>query len=77
MRSTARVLGSLMLLAGLLTSAVAVSPVAAWTANEDEYATHDWLVDQAVRVLDGRVDWLDVEAAILSSDDPDADKSAS
>jgi hypothetical protein len=75
MRSTARALGALMLLAGLFTSAVAVSPVAAWTANEDEYATHDWLVDQAVRVLDGRVDWLDVEAAILSSDDPDADKS--
>ena len=76
MRSTARVLGTLALLAGLLASAVAASPVAAWTANEDEYATHDWLVDQAVRVLNGRVDWLDVQAAILSSDDPDADKSA-
>ena len=75
MRSTARVLGPLMLLACLLASAIGASPVAAWTANEDEYATHDWLVDQAVRVLDGRVDWLDVQAAILSSDDPDADKS--
>jgi hypothetical protein len=63
-----------MLVAGLLASTGATSPVGAWTANEDEYATHDWLVDQAVRVLDGRVDWLDVEAAILSSDDPDADK---
>jgi hypothetical protein len=76
MRLTARVVGTLMLLAGLLASTVATTPVAAWTGNEDEYATHDWLVDQAVRVLDGRVDWLDVEAARLSSDDPDADKSA-
>jgi hypothetical protein len=76
MRSHVRVLGSVTLLAGLLAGMLGVTPVAAWNANEDDYSTHDWLVDQAVRILDGRVDWLDVRTAILSSDDPDADKSS-
>jgi hypothetical protein len=76
MRASVRLLGILALLAGLLAGPIGATPAVAWTANEDDYATHDWLVDQAVRVLDGRVEWLDVEAAILSSDDPDADKSA-
>jgi hypothetical protein len=75
MRSIARVLGSVALLATLLASTLGVTPVAAWNASGDNYSTHDWLVDQAFRVLDGRVPWFDVRTAILSSDDPDNDRS--
>jgi hypothetical protein len=38
----------------------------------DGYGTHDWIVDAAVAVLDGRADdWFDAETARLASDDPD------
>jgi hypothetical protein len=38
----------------------------------DGYGTHDWIVDAAVAVLDGKAsDWFDAEAARLASDDPD------
>ena len=48
------------------------TPAAAWANNGDGYSTHDWIVDQAVRVLDGRADgWFDAQIARLSSDDPD------
>ena len=47
-------------------------PAAGWANNGDGYSTHDWIVDQAVRVLDGRVDgWFDAQIARLASDDPD------
>ncbi len=67
-------------IAAMLVSVVSVS---AWSngphvsgnpdpANADGYGTHDWIVDQAVKVLDGRADgWFDAHAARLVSDDPD------
>ena len=43
-----------------------------WANNDDGYSTHDWFIDQAVKVLDGRAaDWFDASAARLASDDPD------
>ncbi len=44
----------------------------AWTHATDGYSTHDWFIDQAVAVLNGRAnDWFDAEVARLASDDPD------
>ena len=36
------------------------------------YDTHDWVIDQALKVLDGRANgWFDAAAARAASDDPD------
>ena len=62
------------LAAAALIAAALVAPVPAfgWANNHDAYGTHDWILDQALKVLDGRVDgWLDDELARLHSDDPD------
>ena len=46
-----------------------------WANNGDSYGTHDWFIDQAVRVLDGRAaDWFDAAEARLASDDPDTNR---
>jgi hypothetical protein len=38
----------------------------------DGYGTHDWVIDQALKVLNGRVSgWFDARTARLASDDPD------
>jgi hypothetical protein len=61
---------------------VVVAPTFAWSNgppssanpdpfNGDGYGTHDWIIDQAVKVLDGRASWFDAQAARLRSDDPD------
>ena len=69
-----RVLAALLLAAAL---ALPATPALAWAngggANGgDGYGSHDWIVDAAVAVLDGRADdWFDAEAARLASDDPD------
>lgn len=43
-----------------------------WANNGDGYSTHDWFIDQAVKVLDGRAsDWFVPSVARLASDDPD------
>lgn len=49
------------------------APAAGWAnGGGDGYGTHDWIIDQAVRVLDGRVDsWFDAQTARIHSDDPD------
>ncbi len=62
--------------AALLAVAVLVPAIPgsaqAWAHGFDGYGTHDWFIDQAMRVLDGRVDdWFDPAIARLSSDDPD------
>jgi hypothetical protein len=59
----------------------AVMPAAAWSngpsvpaggTNRDGYGTHDWVIDQALKVLDGRAgSWFDARTARLASDDPD------
>ena len=61
-------LASLLLLPALPGSALG------WAHNSDGYSTHDWFIDQAVAVLDGRAaSWFDAEVARLASDDPDTD----
>jgi hypothetical protein len=52
--------------------AIPAAPALAWANNGDGYATHDWIIDQALKVLNGRVDgWFNAEIARLASDDPD------
>lgn len=71
---TTRVFAALLLAVALAAPAV---PALAWAngggANGgDGYGSHDWIVDAAVAVLDGRADgWFDAETARLASDDPD------
>ena len=59
--------------AALLVATIAgPTPVLGWANNGDNYGTHDWILDQAIKVLDGRADgWLDRELALLHTDDPD------
>jgi len=63
-------------LAALLLAAILVlpaTPALGWGGGATSYGTHDWVVDQAVRVLDGRADaWFDVDVAREASDDPDS-----
>ena len=62
---------ALALLAALIGLAVPCSALG-WANNGDGYSTHDWFIDQAVAVLDGRADdWFDPRVARLASDDPD------
>jgi len=50
------------------------APVLGWRNGPvDGYGSHDWIVDAAVAVLDGRADaWFDPAVARLASDDPDS-----
>ena len=67
----ARAVIALAVLAGAFASQAA--PAAGWAnGGGDGYGTHDWIIDQAMRVLDGRVDgWFDAQTARIHSDDPD------
>ena len=62
-------------LATLLVVPVAVAPVAAWANGSDNnYGTHDWVLDQAFRLLDARginISWIDRTRALHATDDPD------
>ena len=53
---------------------MAPAPVAGWANAGDGYSTHDWVIDQAVKVLDGKAGWFDAAAARLVSDDPDVER---
>ena len=68
-RPLAAIALSLTLLAGL------VPPVLGWANGPDTgngYGTHDWIVSQALAVFDGSPPaWLDQNAALLATDDPD------
>ncbi len=46
-------------------------PVAAWSNNADDYGTHDWILDQALRVMGGAPAWMNVRVALEATDDPD------
>ncbi len=73
-RTTRGILGLLVIAALVVPSA----PALAWGNAGDGYGTHDWIVDQAVKVLDGRAaGWFDPETARLASDDPDTNPSLS
>jgi hypothetical protein len=58
-----------------LAFASAPGPALGWRNGGDDgngYGSHDWIVDAAVDVLDGRAaDWFDPAVARLASDDPD------
>jgi len=66
---------ALALVAGLATPAFGWSngpAVPPGTTNRDGYGTHDWVIDQALKVVNGRANgWFDAQAARLASDDPD------
>jgi len=57
----------------------AVVPAAAWSngpsaggVTGNGYGTHDWVIDQAVKVFGGHVpSWFEASTARLASDDPD------
>ncbi|HEY6609317.1 MAG TPA: zinc dependent phospholipase C family protein, partial [Candidatus Limnocylindria bacterium] len=71
-----RVRGGSVVVATLLLVAALPMPSAAWIGVDGPYPgnydTHDWVIDQAMKVLDGRADgWFDVSAARAASDDPD------
>jgi Big-like domain-containing protein len=55
----------------LVAALIAPVPASGWANNTDAYGTHDWILDQALKVLDGRVGWLDRELALVHTDDPD------
>src|SRR5215210_4448172 len=61
------------LLLTILVAGATATSAAAWTNGAgDGYETHDWIVDQALRVLDGKVDgWFDRDTALRATDDPD------
>ena len=58
-----------------LLAGVTVPAARAWNNGPDEgngYSTHDWIIDQALKVFDGSPPaWFDVNLALLASDDPD------
>ena len=61
-------------LIALLAFAGTVTPVAAWSNRGDGYGTHDWILDQALRLLDARGishDWVNRTVALQATDDPD------
>jgi hypothetical protein len=61
-------------LTALLAFAGAIAPVTAWSNRGDGYGTHDWILDQAFRLLDARginMSWVDRDIARKASDDPD------
>ena len=61
-------------LTALLAFAGSIAPVAGWSNRGDGYGTHDWILDQALRLLDERGighAWVDRTIALEATDDPD------
>ena len=61
-------------LTALFALAGAIAPVAAWSNRGDLYGTHDWILDQAFRLLDDQnidMSWVDRAIALKATDDPD------
>jgi hypothetical protein len=57
-----------------LTVCVAVPSAFAWgngNNNGDGYGTHDWILDQAIRLAGSDGTWIDVPTALLATADPD------
>jgi hypothetical protein len=72
-RAITKPLASLVLSAMLLASLS--GSVFAWANGGDGgngYGTHDWIISQALKVFGGSAPaWLEVDTALLASDDPD------
>lgn len=63
-----------VLLTALVAFAGTVAPVSAWSNRGDGYGTHDWILDQALRLLNARGiqhDWVNRKIALQATDDPD------
>lgn len=61
-------------LTALLAVAGSIAPVAAWSNRGDGYGTHDWILDQALRLLAERGighAWVNRTIALEATDDPD------
>ncbi len=61
-------------MAAFLLLPVALTPAAAWSNAGNNYGTHDWILDQALRLLDERGinhSWVDRTIALQATDDPD------
>jgi hypothetical protein len=72
-RSSRRPFASLLL--GVVLLVATATPVLGWGNGGNlgnGYGTHDWIVSQALKVFgDAPPAWLDVDAALLATDDPD------
>lgn len=58
----------------MLVFGASVAPVSAWSNNGDGYGTHDWILDQSLRLLAERgigAGWVDRTVALVATDDPD------
>ena len=61
-------------LAILMSFAGVATPAAGWSNYGDNFGTHDWILDQAFRLLTARDiswGWVDRTTALLATDDPD------
>ncbi len=59
----------------LTSSCVTAGSASAWSTAGDGYATHDWVVDKALEILDHagkRPAWFDRDLALPYTDDPDS-----
>ena len=59
----------------LTSSTVTAGAASAWSTAGDGYATHDWVVDKALDILDHagkRPAWFDRDLALPLTDDPDS-----
>ena len=59
----------------LTSSWITAGSASAWATAGDGYATHDWVVDKALEILDHagtRPDWFDRDLALPYTDDPDS-----
>ena len=78
MLTTQRRLAAASLVA-LLAFVGAVAPAAGWSNNGDLYGSHDWILDQSLRLLAARgidTSWVNRTVALQSSDDPDTIEAA-
>ncbi len=63
-----------LILAAMIAAGLALGPTTpapAWIGAETGYQTHDWFIDQAVRLVGSDASWFDVDVAREATDDPD------
>jgi hypothetical protein len=62
--------------AALVVSAAFAPSAFAWNNGGDAgdgFGTHDWILDQAIRLAGPEASWVDTATALLATDDPDED----
>jgi hypothetical protein len=65
-----------ILFAALVVFVAAVPSAFAWNNGGnagDGFGTHDWILDQAIRIAGPDASWVDTTTALLATDDPDED----